>query len=396
MSSALRRLLSVLQDLGLHSWNIEIAQSREARRDPACEQRDVRRCCGEEAQARDAWYGIERSWTCQGSVDVFAKDSVRDISSAGRDATALRVRSTVGMSDALWLGGVGGKVIERCVTLGSAWRMDGMYAAGAVTAVILPAMCTGRSPTEPGERERGSKMRAVSWGCLRTQLITSAKLWFAPSGISKVDLYKAFQFLGDGFLLQGDEVTAHSLFEIALEAFTEMDIHQSRADCMLHLGDIAKQSGDLIKAVELWKHARPLFEQSLQTKEVAKIDTRLAAVDVDLLWQHEKSLQYLRTLNAPTTLLQTGIDQLNIEVDGNGRVPNVRLHWAEEQDGLKMGPKKMAARKFFREVVYKEAIPKFLEIMKEIGQGQGWGLAEVKQRFSNELWDEFLFGDSLK
>ncbi|KAJ7467680.1 hypothetical protein FB451DRAFT_395584 [Mycena latifolia] len=82
--------------------------------------------------------------------------------------------------------------------------------------------------------------------------------------------------------------------------------------------------------------------------------------------------------------------------DGNGRVLNVRPHWAKEWDGLKMGPEKIAARKFLREVVYKAAIPEFLEIMKEIGQGQGWGLAEVKQRFSNELWDEFLFGDSPK
>ncbi|KAJ7444714.1 hypothetical protein FB451DRAFT_1413105 [Mycena latifolia] len=130
----------------------------------------------------------------------------------------------------------------------------------------------------------------------------------------KVDLYKAFQFLGDGFMLQGDEDTAHSLFEVALEAFTEMDIHRSRADCMLRLGDIAKQTGDLVKAVGLWKDARPLFEWSLQAKEVAKIDTRLDALDVDLLRQHEKSLQYLRMLDAPTTSLHAQIDQLNIEM----------------------------------------------------------------------------------
>ncbi|KAJ7444704.1 hypothetical protein FB451DRAFT_1434234, partial [Mycena latifolia] len=129
---------------------------------------------------------------------------------------------------------------------------------------------------------------------------------------SKVDLYKAFQFLGDGFMLQGDEDTAHSLFEVALEAFVEMDIHRSRADCMLRLGDLAKQSGDLVKAVRLWKDARPLFGRSLQAKEVAKIDTRLGAVDADLLQQHEKSLQYLHTLDAPTTLLHA--DQLNIEM----------------------------------------------------------------------------------
>ncbi|KAJ7443383.1 hypothetical protein FB451DRAFT_1149734 [Mycena latifolia] len=130
----------------------------------------------------------------------------------------------------------------------------------------------------------------------------------------KIDLYKAFQFLGDGLMLQEDEDTAHSLFEVALEAFTEMDIHRSRADCMLRLGDIAKQSGDLLKAVGLWKDARPLFERSSQAMEVAKIDTRLAGIDADILQQHEKSLQYLRMLDAPTTLLHAGIDQLTIEV----------------------------------------------------------------------------------
>ncbi|KAJ7480880.1 hypothetical protein FB451DRAFT_154119 [Mycena latifolia] len=130
----------------------------------------------------------------------------------------------------------------------------------------------------------------------------------------KVDLYKAFQFLGDGFMLQGDEDTAHSLFEVALEAFTEMDIHRSRADCMLRLGDIAKQRGDLLKAVRLWKDACPLFERSSQAKEVAKIDTRIAAVDVDLLQQHKKSLQYLHTLDAPMTSLHAGFDELNIKV----------------------------------------------------------------------------------
>ncbi|KAJ7474786.1 hypothetical protein FB451DRAFT_276120 [Mycena latifolia] len=131
---------------------------------------------------------------------------------------------------------------------------------------------------------------------------------------SKIDLYKAFQFLGDGFMLQGDEYTAQSLFEVALEAFTEMDIHRSRADCMLRLGDIAKQSGGLVKAVGLWKDAHPLFEQSSQAKEVAKIDSRLAAIDADLLRQHEKSLQYLCALDAPTALFHAAINELNIEV----------------------------------------------------------------------------------
>ncbi|KAJ6566778.1 hypothetical protein B0H19DRAFT_713862 [Mycena capillaripes] len=90
--------------------------------------------------------------------------------------------------------------------------------------------------------------------------------------------------------------------------------------------------------------------------------------------------------------------------DGNGKVLNVRPHWAKEWDGLKMGPEvggkkgpeRMEARKFLREVAYKDAIPEFVEILKEIGQGQGWGLEEVKERFSNELWDELMFGQTTK
>jgi hypothetical protein len=44
---------------------------------------------------------------------------------------------------------------------------------------------------------------------------------------------------------------------------------------MLRLGDIAKKQKDLAKAVKLWTNARPLFEISLQAKDVAQIDARL-------------------------------------------------------------------------------------------------------------------------
>ncbi|KAJ7444448.1 hypothetical protein FB451DRAFT_1413136 [Mycena latifolia] len=139
-------------------------------------------------------------------------------------------------------------------------------------------------------------------------------LAYAKKAKWKVELYKALQFLGDGFMLQGDEHTAHSLFAVALEAFTEMDIHRSRGNCMLRLGDIAKTRGDLVEAVRLWTDARPLFERSSQANEVAKIDTRLAAVDADSRQQHEGSLQILSCLDAPMTSLDTALDQLNIEV----------------------------------------------------------------------------------
>jgi tetratricopeptide (TPR) repeat protein len=95
---------------------------------------------------------------------------------------------------------------------------------------------------------------------------------------AKLQVYKALQFFGQMFLAQKDEGTAISLFTVALEAFTYMDVHQSRAECMLRLGDISNRCGDLLQAVELWESARLLFERSSQVKEVQCVDERLSHV----------------------------------------------------------------------------------------------------------------------
>ncbi|KAJ7089102.1 hypothetical protein C8R44DRAFT_958249 [Mycena epipterygia] len=112
----------------------------------------------------------------------------------------------------------------------------------------------------------------------------------------KLALHKALRFIGDVLLSQGDEYTAHNLFVIALEGFTYMDVHRSRADCMLRLGDIAKHKGQLVKAVELWKWLD-------RSKDMAQIDIRLASVDQTVFNTHEKTLAHLDKLEAPTTSL---------------------------------------------------------------------------------------------
>ncbi|KAJ7100546.1 hypothetical protein C8R44DRAFT_859395 [Mycena epipterygia] len=124
-------------------------------------------------------------------------------------------------------------------------------------------------------------------------------LAFAHQGKTKLELYKALGFLGNVFLSQGDEQTAHNLFVVVLERFTYMDIHQSRANCMLHLGDIAKHRGDLVKAEELWKEARPLFERSSQMKDIVQIDTRLASINQDMSTTHQEALVQLTGLRTP-------------------------------------------------------------------------------------------------
>jgi hypothetical protein len=76
---------------------------------------------------------------------------------------------------------------------------------------------------------------------------------------------------------------------------------------MLRLGDISKGHGDLLKAVELWETARPLFERSLQAKQVENIDQRLAGIGEDVLEQHIKNSVHLAELTTPSGI----VDKIN-------------------------------------------------------------------------------------
>jgi tetratricopeptide (TPR) repeat protein len=127
----------------------------------------------------------------------------------------------------------------------------------------------------------------------------------------KLGIYKAFQFLGDVFLSQHDEPTAISLFTVALEGFTQMDVHRSRAECMLRLGDISMGHSEPLKAVEYWERARPLFELSSQAKQVQYINERLAGISNDVLEQHRNNLACLAELNAPSGTVEELEDDLS-------------------------------------------------------------------------------------
>jgi hypothetical protein len=127
----------------------------------------------------------------------------------------------------------------------------------------------------------------------------------------RLGIHKALQFLGDIFLSHNGEETATLLYTIALEGFTQMDVHRSRAECMLHLGDISKGHGNLLKAVDLWETARPLFERSSQAKQVENIDGRLASVGEDILEQHGKNMAHLAELNTPCGAVEDLKDELS-------------------------------------------------------------------------------------
>ncbi|KAJ7767793.1 hypothetical protein B0H16DRAFT_1716705 [Mycena metata] len=105
--------------------------------------------------------------------------------------------------------------------------------------------------------------------------------------------------MGDVFLQENDEVTAISLFTLALQGFTLMDVHRSRAECLLRLGDISEKNGDSLNALELWEMARTLFEHSSQTKQIQAIDERMYRVDKDVKEQHLEDLAHLVELSVP-------------------------------------------------------------------------------------------------
>ncbi|KAJ7768920.1 hypothetical protein B0H16DRAFT_1452851 [Mycena metata] len=115
----------------------------------------------------------------------------------------------------------------------------------------------------------------------------------------KLRIHKALQFMGDVHLMENDEGTAVALFTVALEGFTYMDVHRSRAECMIRLGDITKKNGNELKALELWETARLLFECSSQAKRVQDIDERVSGVSEEVKEQHQKNLICLAELNVP-------------------------------------------------------------------------------------------------
>ncbi|KAJ7759051.1 hypothetical protein B0H16DRAFT_1720475 [Mycena metata] len=132
----------------------------------------------------------------------------------------------------------------------------------------------------------------------------------------KLGIYKALQFIGDIYLRENNEVTTVSLFTVALDGFTYMDVHRSRAECMIQLGDIAKKNGDLLKVLELWETARPLFEHSSQAKRVQDIDERVGGISEEVKEQHRENLARLAELNVPAGKVEnvdSDVEELELE-----------------------------------------------------------------------------------
>jgi hypothetical protein len=168
--------------------------------------------------------------------------------------------------------------------------------------------------------ERLANVKA--WPSVELQFIwPMIYLGYAQKTKEKLAFYKALLFLGDVFLSHEDGDTTQNLWIVALEGFTHMDIHCSRAQCMLQLGDLAMKRGEISTAIEFWKSARPLFERSLQAKDVVQIDVRLTAAED----ASQEALAKIAELHPPAQLL----DQLSIFNEATSSVEA-----AEEEDKI--------------------------------------------------------------
>ena len=79
--------------------------------------------------------------------------------------------------------------------------------------------------------------------------------------------------------------------------------------------------------------------------------------------------------------------------DSNNVLLNTRPHWAKDWAGLTLGQdkEKLPIQEYLRTVSYRDAITEFKKTLSDIGEVQGWGLDDIRARFSNELWDKMMF-----
>jgi tetratricopeptide (TPR) repeat protein len=155
-----------------------------------------------------------------------------------------------------------GARLEYIRLFSAAWDCDNELARYCVAKLA--------DPTEPVHTEMESARWAVVFFAfaLRSQVR------------SALTVHQALRCLGDMLVGQGRDDTALTILTVALDGFTQMDVHQSRAECMRTMGDVYVRRGDLSKAREMWEAARPLFECSEQKKEVARIDERLQTLGI--------------------------------------------------------------------------------------------------------------------
>jgi tetratricopeptide (TPR) repeat protein len=130
---------------------------------------------------------------------------------------------------------------------------------------------------------RGKSMDSL-FGCMRVlgditlrNGVRSTTHWattylaYGKTTASRLIVAWALRLLGDIFREDGDDETSGSLFQIALEEFTGMDIYRGRAECLLRLADIVRKHGEHTAAREHLIESRRMFLKSGMVAEAEKV-----------------------------------------------------------------------------------------------------------------------------
>ncbi|KAJ7183817.1 hypothetical protein C8R46DRAFT_1308877 [Mycena filopes] len=129
--------------------------------------------------------------------------------------------------------------------------------------------------------------------------------------------FHAIRCLADLNVVFGDEDAALTLFRVALEGATEIDVHPLRARSMVGIAEILARHGELTNAKELLEAAHPLFMRSLQTREASAVDTRLKELTsraAEPALDHDAKLKQLEGLWVPNE------SPKGVEVEDRGKM----------------------------------------------------------------------------
>ena len=89
---------------------------------------------------------------------------------------------------------------------------------------------------------------------------------------------------------------------------------------------------------------------------------------------------------------QEVLDRWTSYEDAAGKRLNVRPHWAKEWKQFRVDGRPWEEK--LKGETYREEIREFKGLLEEIGKTRGWGLADLKERFSNDFFDGFFFDDA--
>ncbi|KAJ7192412.1 hypothetical protein GGX14DRAFT_578129 [Mycena pura] len=132
--------------------------------------------------------------------------------------------------------------------------------------------------------ERLANLDYGMYDCTTTLTWAAVYLGSALRSKDKLSTMKALKCFGQIAVAEGETSTAMSLFQVALDGFTFMDVHQWKADCMMRMSKIHLASGEILRAKELFEAAQPLFDRCMVRPPayVDDIASKLAGLHVQM------------------------------------------------------------------------------------------------------------------